>query len=179
MAMRRTTALYAAVVFISVSTAGYALYSVADRGTWPESWPEGLELLRKQSQTYVGPMLAHEHYLIPFTDRDQFEAAWPHLLGVKSEGAPIILVQAPKTDFMQIKPAGVIIHSPPRGQNKQVHPEAPARGQSSDRATWMWTTYIELVVDGEIVDLNRIPLPPDTPILDERFQEAEAPTAER
>ena len=34
----------------------------------------------------------------------------------------------------------------------------------------MNTTYIELVVDGDIVDLNRIPLPADTPIIDERFQ---------
>jgi hypothetical protein len=28
-----------------------------------------------------------------------------------------------------------------------------------------------LIVDGDIVDLNRIPLPPDTPIIDERFKE--------
>lgn len=33
----------------------------------------------------------------------------------------------------------------------------------------MMTTYIELVVDGLVVDLNRIQLPPDTPIIDERF----------
>ncbi|MFC1737362.1 hypothetical protein ACFL1X_14715 [Candidatus Hydrogenedentota bacterium] len=30
---------------------------------------------------------------------------------------------------------------------------------------------IELFVDGEIVDLNRIPLPADTPIIDKRFKE--------
>jgi hypothetical protein len=30
---------------------------------------------------------------------------------------------------------------------------------------------IELIVDGEIVDLNRIPLPADTPIIDKRFQD--------
>ena len=28
---------------------------------------------------------------------------------------------------------------------------------------------IELVVDGKIIDLNRIQLPPDTPIVDKRF----------
>jgi hypothetical protein len=33
----------------------------------------------------------------------------------------------------------------------------------------MKTTYIELVVDGKIVDLNRIALPADTSIIDERF----------
>ena len=31
--------------------------------------------------------------------------------------------------------------------------------------------YLEVVVDGEIVDLNRIPLPADTVIVDERFKE--------
>jgi hypothetical protein len=30
---------------------------------------------------------------------------------------------------------------------------------------------IELIVDGEIIDLNRVPLPPDTPIIDKRWQE--------
>ena len=30
---------------------------------------------------------------------------------------------------------------------------------------------IELSVDGDIVDLNRIPLPADTPIIDKRFEE--------
>jgi hypothetical protein len=33
----------------------------------------------------------------------------------------------------------------------------------------MNTTFVELVVDGDIVDLNRIPPPADTPIMDERF----------
>lgn len=32
-------------------------------------------------------------------------------------------------------------------------------------------TEIELVVDGNIIDLNRIPLPADTPIIDKRFEE--------
>jgi hypothetical protein len=36
---------------------------------------------------------------------------------------------------------------------------------------WEQTIYIELIVDGDIVDLNRIPLPPDTPIIDERFKD--------
>jgi hypothetical protein len=33
------------------------------------------------------------------------------------------------------------------------------------------TTFIELAVDGEIVDLNRIPLPAHSPIVDERFKD--------
>ena len=34
----------------------------------------------------------------------------------------------------------------------------------------MYTNFIELVVDGDIVDLNRIRLPAETPIIDERFK---------
>ena len=68
-------------------------------------------------------------------------------------------------------PAGVVIHSPPEGQpdNPATPDEAiPVRDVSQARIN---TTYIELVVDGEIVDLNRIPLPADTPIIDKRFEE--------
>src|SRR5207244_3909467 len=114
------------------------------------------------------------HYQIPFTKREEFESAWPHLLKVKSKGAPIILVRGPKTDFMEIKPAGVLIHSPPAGQSDNPGtPEAAIPGVTNSRERWMNTTYIELAVDGEIVDLNRIPLPPDTPIIDERFKDGQ------
>ena len=117
-------------------------------------------------------MVAQSHYEIPFANREEFEAAWPHLLKVKSKGAPIILVRGPKTDFMEVKPAGVLIHSPPLGQNENPGtPEAPIPGVVNVRERWMNTTFIELVVDGNIVDLNRIALPADTPIVDERFKD--------
>jgi hypothetical protein len=171
--MKRITAFLAAFALCAMSSAVYALYSVSDEGTWPKTWPAELEPLRKQSRTLEGPVSPQLHYEIPFTKREEFEAAWPYLLKVKSKGAPIILVRAPKTDFMQIKAAGVLIHSPPPGHaNIPGTPEAPIPGQSNAGARWMNTTFIELVVDGNIVDLNRIPLPPDTPIIDERFKEA-------
>ena len=75
-------------------------------------------------------------------------------------------MRGPKTDFMEIKPAGVLIHSPPLGS---TNAEAPIPAQDNVRVRWMNTTFIELVVDGNIVDLNRIPLPADTPVIDERF----------
>jgi hypothetical protein len=171
--MKRATAFLAAIAFCAVCSAVYALYLVNDKGTWPESWPKELEPLRKQSRTSVGPMVLNRHYQIPFTKREEFESAWPHLLKVKSKGAPIILVRGPKTDFFAIKPAGVLIHSPPAGTDKRANPETPIRGQTNARTTWMNTTFIELVVDGKIVDLNRIPLPADTPIIDERFKDGQ------
>ena len=60
-------------------------------------------------------------------------------------------------------------------------PEAPLAGDPKhidDRGRWMYTTFIDLVVDGEIVDLNRTPLPAYTPIFDKRFED-EAEKAEK
>jgi len=170
--MKRRTTLLVAIACFTVCSAVYAVYDVSDEGTWPKSWPKELEPLRKQSRTLIGPMAPQAHYEIPFTKRAEFESAWPYLLKVKSKGAPIILVRGPKTDFFEVKPAGVLIHSPPAGTDKQANPEAPIPGQSDARSTWANTTYVELVVDGQIVDLNRIPLPADTPIIDERFKDA-------
>jgi len=139
----------AAIAFCAVGPA-FALYTVRFTGDWPKSWPKELELLRKQSRTYEGPLAPDLHYGIPFTKREEFESAWPHLLKVNSKGAALRLVRGPNF-FLGGHIAGVVVHSPPLGQ------EDP--------------TYIELVVDGDIVDLNRIPLPVDTPIIDERFKD--------
>ena len=169
--MKRRTTLVAAIAFCAACSTAFALYAVSDKGDWPKSWPRELEPLRTQSRTFVGPEVEQSHYLIPFTNREQFEADWPYLLKVKSKGAPIFLVRGPKTDFMEIKPAGVLIHSPPVAQiGNPATPQAPIPGVTNMRVRWMNTTYIELVVDGNIVDLNRVPLPPDTPIIDERFE---------
>jgi hypothetical protein len=168
--MKTTTAFLAAIAFCAVCSAAYAEYSVWDKGMWPESWPKELEPQRKQARTFEGPVWPDRRYLIPFTKREDFESAWPHLLKVKSKGAPIILVRGPKTDFFEVKPAGVLIKSPPARTDNPI-PETPLPGQMDVRTKWNNTTYIELVVDGKIVDLNRIPLPPDTPIVDERFKD--------
>ncbi|HBO44114.1 MAG TPA: hypothetical protein DD670_09320 [Planctomycetaceae bacterium] len=169
--MKKTTAFLTVIAFFAACSAVYAEYITANEGRWPESWPKELEPLRDQATTWVGPEPPRIHYLIPFTKRADFESAWPHLLKVKTKGAPVILLRAPKTDYMGLKPAGVLIHSPPAGTDTRTHPEKPIENweQFGDvRVRWMWTTYIELVVDGRIVNLNRIPLPADTPIIDQR-----------
>jgi len=140
----------AAIALCKVGPA-YALYTVSFKGEWPESWPKELEPLRKHSSTLVGPVVEYRHYAIPFTKREEFESAWPHLLKVNSKGAALRLVCAPNFFLGEHAKAGVVVHSPPLGQEG--------------------TTYLELVVDGDIVDLNRIPLPADTPIVDERFKD--------
>src|SRR5687768_13316490 len=93
--MKKAVAFLVVCTLCAVSSVAYALYSVHDKGDWPKNWPAELEPLRKQAHTFVGPMTAHRHYAIPFTNRSQVELAWPHILKVKSKGAPIFLVRSP------------------------------------------------------------------------------------
>ena len=174
--MNRTTSILALLALLVTGSTVFGLYEVEYRGAWPNTWPKELDPVRKQARTLVGPMVESRHYLIPFTRRDQFESAWPYFLKVKSKGAPIILVRGPKTDFFEIQPAGVLIHSPPSNNDPRANPEVPIAGITG-KERWMNMTYIELVVDGNIVDLNRLALPSDTPIIDERFKPAEKPAA--
>jgi len=158
--MKTTIRLIAMIAICAICSTVFAMYSVADKGTWPESWPKELEPLRQQARTYVGPTAAQPHYVIPFTKREDFESVWPHILMVKSKAAPVILLKGPQT-FFECK-AGVIIHSPPPQNKGKTMPEEPLPGDGAGR--WMYTTYIELVVDGDIVDLNRLELPDDVQI---------------
>ena len=110
-----------AVVFVgvcSVSSAGYLVYSVSDTGTWPKSWPVELDPLRTQSRTLVGPVALDRHYAISFTKREQFEAAWPHIVKVKRNGAPLFLKRGPNFFLGGDSKAGVVVHCPQRDQGR-------------------------------------------------------------
>ena len=159
--MKRILTVLTALILCAVCSVS-ADYGVEDRGSWPESWPKELEPLRKQARTLVGPLVEYQHYAIPFAKREEFEAAWPHLLSVMTKGAPVVLRRGPS--FWLGKDAGVCIHTPPNG-------EAPIADGKDAKGNWEQTIYIELIVDGSIVDLNRIPLPADTPIIDVRFKD--------
>ena len=163
--MSRTIAGLAVIACWALGSAAYADYSVQDKGTWPESWPKELEPLRGQAQTLEGPLRPFLNYAIPFTKREEFESAWPHLLKVMSPGAPLVLRRGPSFWLGEKSNAGVCVHTPPAG-------EKPIADGTKAGGNWEKTIYIELIVDGEIVDLNRIALPAETPIIDMRFEEA-------
>jgi hypothetical protein len=171
--MNKTT-LIAAIALCALGT-GYADYGVMDKGDWPATWPKELEPLRKQARTLVGPMAENQHFAIPFTKREDFEAAWPHLLKVKSPGAPVILMRG-SNFFLSGAKAGVVIHAPPLNE-AEAAAKVDGKVQAVTEAD-VWkgmsvaTTYIEVVADGEIIDLNRIALPADTLISDRRFKDA-------
>jgi hypothetical protein len=189
-----------------------ALYEVTDRGAWPSDWPKELEPLRASSRT-----LEHSSYAIHeihFTSREDFEKAWPHLVGLKSQGAPIILHASPYKRLGNIQ-AGVRILAPltgtlvtldgarhppgagsvvPGGKFARIGPPWPDSIKNASGVLPLYVVYrngtweavpepdgkdrnlrrarldIELVVDGTIVDLNRIALPAGTPIVDRRFE---------
>lgn len=168
--MKRANIVVAVVVVVVVvAVAGWALpvyadYSVTRSGAWPASWPAELEPLRKEARTLEGPMVLYLHHAIAFSDRAAFEAAWPHLLKVRSPGAPIVLRRGASFWLGGGKAAGVCIHTPPAG-------EEPLVDAKQVNGRWAKTVYIELIVDGEIVDLNRIALPREAVVIDERFEE--------
>jgi len=171
--MKRILAVLAVLAFCLAAPA-YGLYSVSECGEWPKDWPQELEPLRAQARTLVGPDAGSRHFAIRFAHREEFEAAWPHLLSVRSKGAPIFLVRGENFFLGDDSQAGVIVHCPPEGQcDNPATPEGPIEGVQDPHMKWWNTNRIELVVDGEIVDLNRIPFPADTPIVDERFPKDE------
>lgn len=158
--------------FISLAAIGVAAtFALAageshNKGKWPTSWPQELEALRDQSQTMTGGVAMLSRHEIQFTDRDQFEAAWPHLLKVKSAGAPIVLYQGPSPKYRcQVRVQCPSQHEKPKS------PARPIPNAKEIRTRWLKAQYLELYVDGEIVDLNRIRIPSDTPIIDERFED--------
>ena len=208
-------AIVASIALCAVCSV-YALYSVTGEGAWPKSWPKGLEPSRSQART-----LGHFQYCvheITFTSREQFEAAWPHILAVGSKKAPLKLLSSPNDyrNMGETIKAGVRILSPvtgtlvtpkgpryppgaesviPEGKFLRIGPPWPDHIKSQSGAlpeyvvneNGRWAPYvpgagkdlsmylrrartdIELIVDGNVVDLNRIPLPADAPIIDKRF----------
>jgi hypothetical protein len=171
--MKRTITVLSAVVACAICLTSYADYRAWNSGTWPKSWPSELEPLRKEARTLEGNLVLNLHYAIPFANRAAFESAWPHILKVKSKEGHLILVRGPNFFLGDNRKAGVVVHCPPAGQeSKTTGPGVPAAGGSGEGGSRGMAYSIELVVDGKIVDLNRIPLPADTPIADKRFSEA-------
>lgn len=206
----------ATTVVLLCAPTGHALFSVANKGIWPKSWPQELDGFRRQSRSLIHSQFAI--YEIPFASRDEFEAAWPHLLKLKSKGAPLRLFRGPHQQYGGKIPAGVRVIAPltgtlisptgtrypaelkssiPGGKFLKIGPPWPesVRSESGELPEYVlfredkWVPWdgnrntpglrdmrrarleLELIVDGRIVDLNRVQLPADTPIIDRRFHD--------
>jgi hypothetical protein len=152
-----------------ITTTCWALYRVIDKGEWPSTWPKELEVLRKQSRTLVGPKHENRHYAIPFASQEEFEKLWPLLLSVKTKDAPVMLVKGPNFFLGKESKAGVVVHCPPEDESKTFATPSEPINSDNYRQLLTHSTYIELVVDGKIIDLNRIQLSTDCLVVDQRF----------
>jgi hypothetical protein len=147
--MKKLLFLLAAIV-CCLAAPVFAISFGGPGGEWPASWPKELEPLRKQAWTWEHDFNG-KSFDIPFTSREEFEAAWPHLLSLRSEKGTLTLLRGPRLRVDGKDDAGVCVLNYPIDHKMEL--------------------CLRLVVDAEIVDLNRIRLPKDTVILDERFGE--------
>ncbi len=167
--MKRIVSVLPPLLLAAMTCHLFADVSIENTGRWPDTWPKELEPLRANSRTIEGPLGGQLHYEISFTERDAFESAWRHLLKVKSPETPLFLIRSPYigTGARQgatIK-AGVLINSHPFVSTNSDGKEADKSSMPASK------TILVLVVDGNVIDLNRIPLPPNTHIQDDRFKD--------
>ncbi len=174
-----TFVFVASIVFCTAGSV-YALSFGGPGGAWPKTWPKELEPLRKQASTWYHGQKnetgqQYTCYNIPFANRKEFESAWPHILTLTNKGVPVTLFRGPMTP--QKKSSGRQL---PQAPQRYIRIGSPTTGGVTIVALVEMTSPpprpaasvviigIELVVDGDVVDLNRISLPADTPIIDKR-----------
>jgi len=89
--MKNIGAVVALIVLFTANPAR-ALSMGGPGGWWPKSWPKELEPLRKQAWTWslgrVHEGVAWGSCDIEFKTREQFEAAWPHILKLRDKDVP-------------------------------------------------------------------------------------------
>lgn len=200
------------VILLAAVTAR-ALIEDRSGGWWPSDWPKSLESLRAHAHT-IGVMNGTQEniYEITFTDRREFENAWPVLVSLKTVGAPLRLYKVgalPSSGLGETESnasPSVRVYGPPdsvtlspNGQALKAGPPWPKalygpKGELPEfvigqmiggKLQWVeadalkddaphYFHYrarvdIDIIVDGQVIDLNRIALPRDTPIEDHRF----------
>ena len=175
---------FIAFIFLLTAIPVQALSMGGPGGWWPKSWPKEMETLRKNAWTWshgrVHEGNAWGSYDIAFKTREEFEAAWPYILKLHGKGVPVTLLRGPhvrvwKTHPAKSQTAGVRIMFSTKVDKK---PPPKLKLEKTDFsatggvfATECTVRGIELVVDGKIVDLNRIHLPAAAQIIDKRFPE--------
>ena len=88
-------------------------------------------------------------------DKGEWPSTWP------KEGPNFFLGKEAK--------GGVVVHCPPEDESKTSATPSEPINADNYRQLLTHSTYIELVVDGKIIDLNRIPLSNECLVIDQRF----------
>ena len=156
--LKLLTFLSVLAVFLTIPSSPMEFID-SNTGSWSDTWPKELEPLRKQAVSGRGGVFTSPFHRIKFakTDRQLFETAWPHIASLRSEGATLTLIDSRKYFKNDDDVVAAVTICPPM--------EGVKSGQLSQ-------TRISLVVDGSVIDLNRIRLPANTPIEDTRFKNA-------
>ncbi|MBC8325916.1 MAG: hypothetical protein H8E27_09855 [Verrucomicrobia subdivision 3 bacterium] len=171
-----------AIGMLALSPVAQALSLGGPGGWWPQDWPKELDPLRKQAWTWSHGRIhegkAYNSFEITFKDREQFEAMWPHLLKLRPKEVPLTLKRGPHVRVLDTRPAknktaGIRLFTWSKAAG---NPPAKVKPEQTDFSKTPGVYFkdctlhaIELVIDGKIVDLNRIRLPEDAKIVDERF----------
>ena len=177
----RVTVLVSATLFLSLPC--FPRVTTHNTGAWPDTWPQELDPYRKQAKTLnVAHGIQETVFEISFDRRKDFERAWPHILKIRGKDAPLVLERGPSTYSVSgsTLDTGVRILWPPDDAAGAL--EKPSEYVVNQDGKWVpfdgtnrsgfihrARVDVVLVTDGKIVDLNRIRLPGDTPIIDRRF----------
>lgn len=192
-----------AVILVTASIS-FASVIIWREGKWPGPWPKQLKPYRQQTRTIdISGDIEETVFEISFENREKFEKAWPEILKLKSEGAPLILEKGPSKykvtgstvekgirilwlstqkiimdDGTELRdsPAEFAFVTTETGELPEYVIEKndkwiPYTGQDRPGPRHRTRVDIALIIDANIIDLNRIPLPAETPIIDRRFTE--------
>ena len=137
--------------------------SFEKRGEFEKAWPEILEL-----KTKGAPLILEKSpstYKISGTTVETgVRILWPSMQSVKMDDGSVL--RASSIDFTSLKsPNGELPEYVIAKEGKWI----PYNGQDETDSRHRARVDIMLITDANIVDLNRIPLPADTPIIDRRF----------
>lgn len=196
--MRKAIRRLAVVISIACATASFARVEVHKGGLWPESWPKELDSCRESATTFDSmrdtvhqiPFETREAFESAWPHFLKLREKGTRLILQKSPSQFVlssmpagVRVLCPATNVrITLKDGTELAVAPPWPDSiKSTAGELPAyvdikdgqwvaHGEKSDSQLQHRVRLdIVLVVDGQIVDLNRIQLPADTLIVDRRF----------
>ncbi len=131
--MKRAAAILAMIIF----TSEMVLPRQCGRLRTEEPGQKNNAAIEQRTHLYTvngGPAHYPTSYEIPFSSRQDFESAWPYLLKVKTEGAPVILISgSAKHAFVSHdSKTGVIVRYPhsrglQEGTSFTLFPSDPAK----------------------------------------------------
>ena len=137
----------------------------ASREEFEKAWPAILAVRDKGAPITLASPPAFHDVLTGMIDAGV--RIWGPTSGTAYIGGQEVPLGPPWPDEARL-PSGILPEYVTYSEGKWIPFDKSDREAFFTQQRWRARTEIELVVDGKIVDLNRIALPADTPIIDER-----------